>query len=416
MKRLQLIFIGFMFLANNLCVAQCDFVNDITGITLGTPPAGDAADPLLYTHEYVLVDGDGIIVATSSTPDFLGLSANLYYLYSINYENTEAGAIAPLTNPGASFSSLQSYIGCLDISSPYNNCSISVCDQVSILENSILVNPANGYETTGFGEEYCLVCNDIVQDVNTTGIFDLSLYPAASAGADCQIVSMNFVLPGSAPVVSGDNWMTVASGNCNLVDCWDYLARDLDIITILSVSLTDFSGSVQPDFNAISWETSSETNSSHFVLLRSLDGFNFEQVHQEAGQGSTTEAHRYHFNDYDVEDEIVYYRLKSVDLDGSFQESHIISLSRKDLNANNLLVYPIPADDFVHVSIPSQMAQTAQVELRSVDGKLITRSFIKCENGPNSMQLDLTSLAAGMYEITVVLTDENQRYSARIVK
>lgn len=416
MKRLQLIFTTVLLLLSHISVAQCDFVNDITGLTMGTPPAGDAADPTLYTHEYVLVGADGVIVATSSTPDFIGLSANLYYLYSINYENSEAGAIAPLAAVGSTIASLQSYVGCLDISGAFGNCSISVCDQISVLENSVVVNPATGFETTGFGEEYCLVCNNIVQDVNTTGIFDLSLYPAASAGANCQIISMNFQLPGSAPVVNGDTWTTTASGNCNVAQCWDYLARNLDITTILSVALTDFSGSIQDDFNAISWETSSETNSSHFVLQRSIDGFTFEPVYQTEGQGTTTEAHRYHYNDYAIEDEIVYYRLKSVDIDGSFQQSQIISLSRNDLNANNLVVYPVPADDFVQVSIPSAMAQKAQVELRSVDGKLITRTFVSCENGLNSLQLDLSTLAAGMYEVTVVLVEENQRYSARIVK
>lgn len=404
-----------LFLWNN-SIAQCDFVNDITGLSLSVPPAGDAADPSLYTTVFVLVDSEGEIVATSNTPDFIGLDADLYYLYSVNYENTETASIVPLLAAGELFSDLQAYAGCIDISDAYGDCSISVCDEISVVENSILVNPATGVATTGHQNDYCLVCDGVVQATNSTGTFDLSLYPLAAAGGNCQVVSVNYTQQLTAPASVGDVWSTVASGNCDLTICWEYLARDLDITSVLSVSLTEFEGTAERNFNQLIWETSSETNCSHFELLRSEDGLNFEKVYEVSGQGTTTESHEYGFQDYSITKDLYYYQLKDVDFDGAFDMSQLIAVSRSGSVSNEMKVYPVPAKDLVNVLFEADQVGKAVVELRSVDGKLILSKEINCQAGVNSLNLNLTHLSQGIYQLSTYLMSEDKMLKASIVK
>jgi hypothetical protein len=405
-----------LFLLPNGVTAQCDFVNDITGITMSTPPAGDASDPLLYTQVYVLVDSEGNIVATGATTDFIGLIADLYFLYAVNYVNTEAASIVPLLAVSESFSTLQAYFGCIDISDPYGNCTISVCDQVVVVENSTITNTSNGFTTTGHAEEYCLICNDIILASNTTGTFDLSLYPAAAAAADCQVVSMNYQIPGTAPVLVGDNWDVVATGNCDQLDCWEYIARDLDITSILSIELIDFSGKVENEYNFIHWTTKSEKDNSHFILERSPDGIVFEPIHQIAGNGTTLEEHHYSFDDFEIAQTIYYYRLVSVDFNGETNRSQVIALSRSQVGESSLVAYPIPANESVNLTFNSNLDQRVNIELHSLDGKLILRKGMDCDRGVNNLTLQISNLAQGAYYVTAYFLKEDKRLSTKIIR
>lgn len=396
--------------------AQCDFVNDITGITMSIPPAGDASDPLLYTQVYVLVDSEGNIVATGSTPDFIGLNADLYFLYAVNYINTETASIVPLLAVSGSFSDLQVYFGCIDISDPYGNCSISVCDQVVVIENSIINNTSTAFATGGYGQEYCLICNDVVLASNATGTFDLSLYPAAAAGADCQVVSMNYEVPGVAPVTVGDNWDAVAFNNCDLVDCWEFLGRDLVIDPILAIELIEFSGKVESDYNQLVWRTKSEENNSHFILERSNDGIHFEAIHQVNGNGTTLEEHQYGFNDFKIEQTIYYYRLASVDFDGQINRSQIIALSRDQVDGSSLIAYPIPANENVYLMFNSNFDQRIIIEMHSFDGKLILRKEMDCNRGVNNLTIRVSELAHGAYYVTANFMQEDKRLSTKIIR
>lgn len=396
--------------------AQCDFITDITGMSMTTLPAGAAADPLQYTHVYVLVDSEGNIVATSSTPDFLGLNADLYFIYSLNYSVAEAGTIGPLLTPGSNFSPLETYTGCIDIAGPAGGCSISVCDQISVPENSTVVNPANGYNTSLSTEMYCLVCNDQVIDTNNTGTFNLALYPAASAGADCQIVSVNYQSSMAAPFSPGDIWSSIASGNCNQADCWEYLGRQLEITPLLSVELYEFLGLTESSYNYLHWTTFTEKNNSHFILQRSEDGVSYEDVATIQGHGTTSEENHYAYSDFDIRDILYYYRLKIVDFNGIEEFSTPIALLRENASANGLVAYPVPMSDILNLSFVSNSNSIATIELRSIDGKLIAMRQFDCLAGNNNLSIDASNIARGVYLVSVSVQGEKEPMSTTIFK
>lgn len=324
---------------SNISIAQCDFVNDITGLSLTTPPSGAAANPSLYHQLFVLVNDQGAIVDTSATPDFYSVNTGLYSIYALNFSLTESANIAPYLTIGSSWSNLSSSSICFDQSDRYSGCLISVCDEVTVLENATIFNSASQYSnSSGQVQEYCLVCDDLVLETNNTGSFDLSLYPTATSTADCQVVAMNYSNSLGAPVLTGELWSSIS---LSCTDCWDYIVRNLLIVNPLPVELFSFEGMADEDHNHLIWITLSESKCDYFEVQRSENGINFEVIGEVKCAGYSNKEMNYNFIDKEPQDGIEYYRLKQIDFDGKFDFSQIIAIERNKTSV--ISVYPNPA-------------------------------------------------------------------------
>lgn len=234
--------------------AQCDFVNDISGIAMSAPPTGDAADPTIYTQVYVLTDEAGTIISNASTPSFLGLSAGNYYIYAVNYRNTESADVTPLLAAGQPWSGVTAYgddaAKCLDYTAqPYSNCLVTVCEQRQVCEFFTMSLPANGFNSAaGYTQVYALVVNGVVEVVQASSSFDLTAYPSVVSGASAQIFAINYRSSDGVPVAAGDNWNTSTSDICTGA-CYDFIGMNLDLIPVSLASGNGISTTV--DF----WDT-----------------------------------------------------------------------------------------------------------------------------------------------------------------
>ena len=79
----------------------------------------------------------------------------------------------------------------------------------------------------------------------------------------------------------------------------------------------------------VKWATDTETNLSHFVIEKSVDGKNFSDAGVVFAYGSTTGKTNYSFSDKIKADQAgaFYYVLRSVDNDGKSQYSEIRTIS-----------------------------------------------------------------------------------------
>ena len=236
---LTLFFTGMML--HQSIQAQCDFINNITGITQTVLPIGDAANPALYTQTYVLVDNQGIIFALNTTADFIGVPAGFYNLYAVNYDNAEAALVLPLLAIGQPWFNVEVYgnddvNNCLDYTLPYGSgCPIVVCDEMPICTFDTVSTSSINFETVDHEQNYCLVCNDVVLAINPTADFALIDYPTAVAGANCQLFGINFNINDGNPLLVGDNWSTVTDALCSN-NCFDFIGMNLDILPISQAS------------------------------------------------------------------------------------------------------------------------------------------------------------------------------------
>lgn len=408
---------SIFLLGSSLTYAQCDFINDITGLTLTVMPSGDAGNAGLFTHEYVLVDSDGFIAGVNNSPEFIGLDAGQYYVYSVNYEISEAASLSTILAIGQPWSTATAFNGCLDISEPYSDCHVSVCDEITVMENSVVVNPASGYSSSGSNTEtYFLVCDGVIQEMDASATFDLSTIGAAFPGADCQIVAINFPNDQGNPYSIGDSWASQSSANCNQESCWDYLARDLEIITVLGVDFLEFYGTPKERHNLLYWEVTNEVDNNHFVLLRSFDGVHFKEIAKVENKESAEEFQYYEFKDHEISPNITYYRLKSVDNFNEFKYSSIIAISRTGETTSNWNLYPIPLSDEATLSFSSTITGTAKGEIITMDGKVALEFGFSIEKGVNNLTINTQPLASGAYFLKVSSTNNDTSEIIRIFK
>lgn len=90
-------------------------------------------------------------------------------------------------------------------------------------------------------------------------------------------------------------------------------------ISALPVELLYLEGDKENDYNLIRWATATEHNTSHFVVEKSEDGFEWKSIGQvDASQNSTQEI-KYNLIDQYIKPLYNYYRLKQYDIDGIFQ-------------------------------------------------------------------------------------------------
>jgi|GEM_PF-1432136 len=113
----------------------------------------------------------------------------------------------------------------------------------------------------------------------------------------------------------------------------------------LPVELTAFTAFRSHADAQLRWTTASEKNSAYFEVQASADGRTFRPLAQVAGQGTSTTAHEYQWRDAGLARygaATVYYRLRQVDLGGTFSYSPVRVVA-VEAAAASLALYPNPA-------------------------------------------------------------------------
>ncbi len=147
----------------------------------------------------------------------------------------------------------------------------------------------------------------------------------------------------------------------------------------------------------IQWTTQSETNSLKFEVEKTVDYANWIFVgSRDAAGNSSTEKH-YSLND-EVTEYAVYYRLKQIDQDGSFEYFNLGSVHCDGVNT--LTVYPNPTRGLVTLRYSSNNdIQGASIEIVDVYGKLISSKPTSILDGTNEFIIDLSNYADATYFI-----------------
>jgi hypothetical protein len=94
----------------------------------------------------------------------------------------------------------------------------------------------------------------------------------------------------------------------------------------LSFKLSSFSAYEKVNAKVmLNWATASEINTSHFIIQRSIDGKEFNDaalLFTQEGDRSTQMEYNYADNANSIKSDIIYYRLKMVELDGKYSYSN----------------------------------------------------------------------------------------------
>lgn len=178
---------------------------------------------------------------------------------------------------------------------------------------------------------------------------------------------------------------------------------------ILPVELVSF-GVTQNGSNKvnITWQTATEVNAHHFEVEKSFDGKTFKSFATVEAVGNSSVINKYNASDnLDNSYTAVYYRLKSVDKDGSYGYSSIQSINIKS-STSLVCVYPNPAKKGQAISIELNSNKTQQINfvLINNEGRIVSEKIKEITAGYNRVSLQFGNfIAAGKYFLQAKTTD-----------
>ncbi len=145
------------------------------------------------------------------------------------------------------------------------------------------------------------------------------------------------------------------------------------------------------------WSTASQINNQFFIVEKSVDGKNWNDIGKINGEGTSFGLKKYSFTDTPPNDNSYsYYRLKQVDFDGTFSHSEIIASECFKNKTNYFSIYPNPSDGvFYFKNLDSK--DLSEIKVFDSLGKIV---FEIKANG-NTTKLDLSHCSKGVYIVTI---------------
>jgi hypothetical protein len=204
-----------------------------------------------------------------------------------------------------------------------------------------------------------------------------------------QSFNQNFVLPIPAGTPNGNHFIAIRVKNT-----WGLYAFDtITISGVVPLTLLSFDAFKNKNEVSLKWTTTNEINTSHFEIERSSNGVEFTKI------GSVNSANSSGLNNYSSEDiqplkGLNFYRLKQVDIDGSFKYSNINKVMFETFG-DDLHIYPNPAKIYIQLDYAGKQ-KTILVNVFDVQGRLIKTTTL---TNMLPLKLNVENLAKGKYII-----------------
>ncbi|MCB9353845.1 MAG: T9SS type A sorting domain-containing protein [Lewinellaceae bacterium] len=375
---------------------------------------------------YIQVDGWGInsgafCIAVIETVERIA-SADCLIDYSIDNVNQDKWYGIYATPDDLDIGPLVAAINPLGADLGTVTCRVQVYDEIPVSGNGIPYLPAYYYLTSSeplvtpvklrlFFTDSEFEDLKVAANEPDNTIHDLVVSRFNGVIADCQQLNNN----GPSTLLTVNNAMPMV-GSFYL----DFFTDQLDEfgahfgLVALPLELKYFTGKTLERSNLLEWVTLQEKDVQWHIVERSLSGGIWEEVGRVAGQAFSDVPMHYSLEDH-LAPVSAYYRLRSVDQDGTASVSHAIHLTRKDTQFGFTSVYPSPVSDLLNVQFYVPSEGSARIRLTDVTGRLVLEESFESVKGINSRQLSLRDLAAGVYQLMI---DDKTAVSApvRIIK
>jgi hypothetical protein len=176
----------------------------------------------------------------------------------------------------------------------------------------------------------------------------------------------------------------------------------------LPVTWAGFDAVVNADHTELLWHTASEQNTSHFEVEASEDGKNFMTISENiAAAGNSASLLSYSYSDRDLAP-VKYYRLKQVDIEGTFDYSKIIIAKRGQETQQDfeVIAYPLSSSENKQYQL---LLKNTTVDLSTIQVLDYTGKPVLKSNTTNRSEiLDLSQLTSGIYILSVSNGGERQ--------
>lgn len=183
---------------------------------------------------------------------------------------------------------------------------------------------------------------------------------------------------------------------------------------VVPVTLTSFAASLKNYDVLLNWQTSTEANSSHYIIEKSADSRLFTPVGRVEAKGYSDTRVNYTFTDNKATyfDRPTYYRLAMYDRDGSRKYSEIISVTLKSsVGSFAQSVYPSPArsGSIIKANFISSLVQEINVSMINTAGQIIWQKTFAVTKGSNQLEIQVPSAITGVHYFVFRSVDQIQQ-------
>lgn len=213
--------------------------------------------------------------------------------------------------------------------------------------------------------------------------------------------------------VSGENssiWVAVNSdepGSSTVISLFQNQCASLP------VNLTYFNAKRNNANNVtLTWQTAQEINSSGFEIQRLIGDGSWQAiafVHSQASGGNSGLALNYSYIDNNSTDGVSQYRLRTIDIDGSYKFSEIRSV-RGTEQGGKIILYPNPSSDGKVKVMFEDVSGAHDVLLTDMNGRLIKQWTAVTNNN-----IEINNLTDGLYSLRVINRETGEQTVQKIV-
>ena len=173
--------------------------------------------------------------------------------------------------------------------------------------------------------------------------------------------------------------------------------------TIIPVEITLFEGSFEGDVVNLKWITATETNNFGFEVERASLSASplpfWEKIGFVNGNGTTTNRVTYNFTDKNILSSRYYYRLKQIDMDGTYEYSNEVLIEINTLNEFQLFQnYPNPFNPSTEIFYVIPKSGKITLKVYNIIGSEVATlvdGFVNA--GKHSIKFNAKDFASGIY-------------------
>lgn len=191
----------------------------------------------------------------------------------------------------------------------------------------------------------------------------------------------------------------------------------ITVTTVLPISLLNANASSDCKSVKITWTTGVEENTNHYIIERSTNGVDFEEIGSVLAAGYSSIAQFYNYTDNYITTSMTYYRIVEVDNANNKKVVKLMSVQGGCANNTDITeLYPNPTTGILNYTIISDVQKELNVEVVDITGRILYSENIYVNTGLNSFRLDASNLASSVYFISLMNENHELISNKKFVK
>jgi hypothetical protein len=204
----------------------------------------------------------------------------------------------------------------------------------------------------------------------------------------------------TAPAIPGANdgnirfYIVGVAGDLSSDETGDFVYSSTvnAVLSVTPFTLKSFKvNTVNDNAVNINWQTAQEIKSAFFDLETSANSTDWIKLSTIKAKGNSDVAQSYSFTDKKpiVYNSDIYYRLKMVDLDGSYKYSaiQVAKLKNTGIVIDNLSAQPLQAYNNGHFKVHSSSNKAINISVTDMNGRILYNQTAMLRNGSNTIEI-----------------------------